>query len=189
MKRSCFSFGFGAIFAALVAGGTLMGGLAMADTGKPSGDPVVLLQTTQGNIKIKVFKKQAPITANNFMDLVNRHFYDGLKFHRYVPSFVIQGGDPTGTGGGDFIDPQTHQARTIQLEKVQGLNHDAAGMVAMARTNDPNSASCQFYITLAPQPFLDNPPGYAVFGKVIDGMDAVMKLRQGDKMIKVTQEK
>jgi peptidyl-prolyl cis-trans isomerase B (cyclophilin B) len=182
---------FGAFSAVLLSAGILVGSLGVSAIGAGSPqatDPVVLIKTTKGDVKIKVFKKQAPITANNFLDLVNRHFYDGLTFHRYEPGFVIQGGDPTGTGGGDFIDPKTHQARTIPLEKVPGLTHDAAGMVAMARTDNPDSASCQFYFTLAPAGFLDNPPGYAVFAKVVSGLDTVLKLRKGDKMLKVTEE-
>lgn len=158
--------------------------LAAKQAGAQAEDPIVVLQTTKGPIKIKLFQKQAPITTANFLDLVNRKFYDGTVFHRYEPGFVIQGGDPTGTGTGNF--EAQGQARYIKLEKNPKLNHDAAGMVAMARTAAPNSASCQFYITLAPADFLDNPPGYAVFGKVVDGMDAVMKLRKGDKMTKVT---
>jgi len=146
-------------------------------------DPVVSMETTKGTIKIQVFKNDAPITANNFLDLVQRGFYDGLTFHRYEPGFVIQGGDPHGDGTGGFIDPQTKQERTIPLECKPGLKHNAAGMVAMARSNDPNSASSQFYFTLAPASFLDM--NYAVFGKVIDGMNVVQQLRKGDKMTKV----
>lgn len=189
--------------AVVAAAGTIVfcsaSGLAKVDkeaSVNAAGDPIVLIKTTKGDIKIKVFAKEAPITGNNFLDLVNRHFYDGLTFHRYVPGFVIQGGDPTGQGNGDFIDPQTHRARTIKLEKIQTLRHDSPGIVAMARTNDPDSASCQFYITLAAVRNLDDPPGYAVFGKVVSGMDTVMKLRDSeggahapDKMLKVTVEK
>jgi peptidyl-prolyl cis-trans isomerase B (cyclophilin B) len=151
-----------------------------------SGDPVVLLDTTKGPIKIRVFQKDAPITSNNFLDLVKRGFYNGLTFHRYEPGFVIQGGDPDGNGSGNFVDPQTKKTRHIPLEKKPNLKHDKAGMVAMARTNDPNSASCQFYITLAAADFLDNPPGYAVFGQVVEGLPNALKLRAGDKMKKVT---
>lgn len=179
--------------AALLAGGL---GLAMnapqqaavAKAAAADTDPIVLMKTTKGDIKIKIFKNEAPITSDNFLDLVHRHFYDGLTFHRYEPGFVIQGGDPTGTGGGNFVDPQTHQERHIKLEKVPSLRHDAAGMLAMARTDDPNSASCQFYFTLKPATFLDNPPGYAVFGKVVSGMDVVQALRKGDKMTQVSVE-
>jgi cyclophilin family peptidyl-prolyl cis-trans isomerase len=187
-----------ALSAVILSATTLAGGFVLAGympqllvqpaqaAGDKATDPVVLMKTTKGDIKIKIYKSEAPITSNNFLDLVQRHFYDGLVFHRYEPGFVIQGGDPTGTGGGNFVDPKTHQERHIKLEKIPSLKHDAPGMVAMARTSDPDSASCQFYITLDKATFLDNPPGYAVFGKVIDGMDVVQKLRKGDKMLKVT---
>jgi cyclophilin family peptidyl-prolyl cis-trans isomerase len=148
------------------------------------GDPVVVLQTDKGVIKLEVFKKEAPISADNFLDLVGRKFYDGLTFHRVEPGFVIQGGDPHGDGSGNFTDPKTHRDRLIPLEKKPNLNHDSAGTLAMARTNEPNSASCQFYITLAPATFLDNPPGYAVFGHVISGMDAVKQIAIGDHIKK-----
>lgn len=181
--------------AILAAAVTLVAGAAFVSNGvdtafaaETGGNPIVVVDTTKGPIKIKVFKKEAPITSNNFLDLVGRKFYDGLTFHRYEPGFVIQGGDPTGTGSGNFNDPATHRDRLIKLEKVPSLKHDSAGTVAMARTNDPNSASCQFYITLKETPFLDDPPGYAVFGKVVSGMDNVMKLRAGDKMTKVRVE-
>jgi peptidyl-prolyl cis-trans isomerase B (cyclophilin B) len=180
--------------------GALMLITALAVSSRPAGsaseinvasktDPIVVIGTTKGPIKVVVFKKEAPATSANFLDLVQRHFYDGLVFHRYVDKFVIQGGDPTGTGGGNFVDPQTHKDRLVKLEKKPNLQHNAAGVLAMARTSDPDSASCQFYITLAPATFLDNPPGYAVFGKVVDGLDNAMKLRKGDKMTKVTIQK
>ena len=159
-----------------------------AKAAQKNGDPIVIMDTTRGPIKIKIYKGEVPITANNFLDLVNRHFYDGLIFHRYEPGFVIQGGDPTGSGSGNFTDPQTHRDRLIPLEKKAGLTHDAAGVIAMARTSDPNSASCQFYFTLAPAGFLDNPPGYAVFGKVVEGLPNVLALRKGDKIKKAVIE-
>ena len=191
--RKILSFSALVLTTALLAGGagmTLSIPQALAEAGakEKNTDPIVLMKTNKGDIKIKIFKNEAPITSDNFLDLVNRHFYDGLTFHRYEPGFVVQGGDPQGTGGGNFVDPKTHQERHIKLEKIPSLKHDAAGMVAMARTNDPNSASCQFYFTLAPATFLDTPPGYAVFGKVVDGMDVVMQLRKGDKMTKVSVE-
>jgi cyclophilin family peptidyl-prolyl cis-trans isomerase len=147
-------------------------------------NPVVVMETSKGTIKIEVFKNEAPVTAGNFLDLVGRGFYNGLTFHRYEPGFVIQGGDPKGDGTGGFVDPQTHRERTIPLETKPNLKHDSAGVVAMARSSDPNSASCQFYITLGAASFLDGQ--YAVFGKVIDGMPVVQQLRKGDKMTKVT---
>jgi peptidyl-prolyl cis-trans isomerase B (cyclophilin B) len=145
-----------------------------------------IMETTKGRITIELYEDKAPITAGNFIDLVQRGFYNGLKFHRYEPGFVIQGGDPRGNGTGGFIDPQTNRERTIQLEVSPELKHGEAGALAMARTQNPNSASSQFYITLGPAAFLDNQ--YAVFGRVVEGMDAVKQLRAGDSMTSVTIE-
>jgi peptidyl-prolyl cis-trans isomerase B (cyclophilin B) len=147
-------------------------------------DPIVVMETTKGTIKVEIFKSDAPITSNNFLDLVGRGFYNGITFHRYEPGFCIQGGDPKGTGTGGFVDPSTNRERTIQLECSPKLKHSEAGMIAMARSNDPDSASSQFYFTLGPASFLDGK--YAVFGKVIDGLPVVMELRKGDKMTKVS---
>ncbi|PZM79375.1 MAG: peptidylprolyl isomerase [Candidatus Melainabacteria bacterium] len=147
-------------------------------------EPVVVMETTKGTIKIQLFTNEVPTTANNFQNLVSKGFYNGLTFHRYEPGFVIQGGDPKGDGTGGYIDPATKQEHRIPLEVKPSLKHDQAGVVAMARANDPNSASCQFYITLAPASFLDM--NYAVFGKVIDGLQVVSQLRKGDKMTKVS---
>ncbi len=148
-----------------------------------SKNPVVEIDTTKGVIKVELFQEDAPITTNNFLDLVNRGFYNGVVFHRYEPGFCIQGGDPTGTGRGGFIDPATKRERNIQLEVSPKLKHSEAGMIAMARTPDPNSASSQFYFTLGPASFLDGQ--YAVFGKVTEGLNVVKELRKGDKMNKV----
>jgi len=153
------------------------------------GDPIVVFETTKGTIKAEIYKELAPQTAANFIKLVNKGFYNGLTFHRYVEHFCIQGGDPTGTGGGS-------SDQTIPLEanpKDQHTRHNAPGVLAMARTADPNSASCQFYFALDKLPGLDSPPdggpGYAVFGRTVDGLNNVMKLRKGDKMNKVYVEK
>ena len=145
-----------------------------------------VLDTTQGVIKFELFEDLAPISANNFIDLAESGFYNGLTFHRYVADFVIQGGDPSGDGTGDYTDPKTGRKRTIPLETTPKLKHDAAGVVAMARSSDPDSASCQFYITLKAVPHLDS--GYAVFGKVTEGLENVLKLRAGDRMTSVTVE-
>ncbi|MDQ2799136.1 MAG: peptidylprolyl isomerase [Armatimonadota bacterium] len=124
----------------------------------------------------------APLTTANFIELAQKGFYDGLTFHRYAPGFVIQGGDPSGNGTGG-------SGKTVKGEfESNGVSnpgrHDAAGVLAMARSGDPNSASSQFYFTLAAAPHLDK--GYAVFGKVISGLDAVQALREGDRMNTVT---
>lgn len=149
-------------------------------------EPVVVLDTSKGQIKIQLFLKDVPVTAGNFLDLVNRGFYNGLTFHRYEPGFVIQGGDPKGNGTGGFVDPETNKERRIPLEVKPNLKHDSAGVVAMARSQNPDSASCQFYITLGPATFLDMQ--YAVFGRVIDGMPAVQQIRAGDRINKAAQQ-
>lgn len=150
--------------------------LALAETpkdAKPELGRTVVIETNKGTIKFGLYEKDAPITTKNFVQLVERKFYDGLKFHRVVPGFVIQGGDPLGNGSGE-------SERKIKLEVSPKLKHDAAGVVAMARRPDPDSASCQFYITLAPTPNLDM--GYAVFGRVTEGLDVVKKIQVGDVM-------
>jgi len=147
---------------------------------KPMPNRRVKIVTNKGDITLECYEDQAPITAGNFIDLVSRGFYDGLSFHRYEPGFVIQGGDPKGNGSGGFIDPQTGRERRIKLEVSPDLKHGEAGAVAMARTQVPDSASSQFYITLGPAAFLDMQ--YAVFGRVVEGMDTVRTLRAGDRM-------
>jgi cyclophilin family peptidyl-prolyl cis-trans isomerase len=142
-----------------------------------------IIETNKGKITVELYEDKAPLTAGNFIDLVEQGFYNGLKFHRYEPGFVIQGGDPRGNGTGGFLDPQTGRERRIKLEVSPELKHGDAGALAMARSQDPNSASCQFYITLGPAAFLDM--NYAVFGRVVDGMDAVNKIRAGDEMTSV----
>lgn len=142
-----------------------------------------IIETSKGTITIELYEDKAPITAGNFIDLIERGFYDGLTFHRHEPGFVIQGGCPRGNGTGGFEDPSTKRERRIKLEVAPELKHGEAGGVAMARSQDPNSASCQFYITLGPAAFLDM--NYAVFGRVIDGMDSVKQLRAGDSMTSV----
>jgi cyclophilin family peptidyl-prolyl cis-trans isomerase len=143
-------------------------------------DRTATISTSKGDIGVKLYQDEAPITASNFIDLVGRGFYDGLTFHRYEPGFVIQGGCPLGNGTGGFTDPSTKRERRIALEVKPTLKHNRAGILAMARSSDPNSASCQFYITLAPASFLDNQ--YAVFGEVVTGLDKVQLLRKGDKI-------
>ena len=135
-----------------------------------------IIETNKGKIKAELYTKEAPITAGNFISLANSGFYTGITFHRYEPGFVIQGGDPNGDGTGG-------SPNKIKLEINPKLTH-VKGALAMARTNDPNSASSQFYIVLEPSHFLDG--NYAVFGKVIEGMDVAMSLRAGDRMTRVT---
>ncbi|HEY3412901.1 MAG TPA: peptidylprolyl isomerase [Armatimonadota bacterium] len=135
-----------------------------------------VIKTEKGDITVVLYEDITPVTAGNFIDLASKGFYDGLKFHRVEPNFVIQGGCPQGTGMGG-------SGKNIPLEIHPNARHDAAGTLAMARSQSPNSASSQFYITLAATPFLDD--NYAVFGKVTDGLDVVKQIRVGDKMTSV----
>jgi cyclophilin family peptidyl-prolyl cis-trans isomerase len=151
----------------------------MTATPKPPSGRIVRMETTQGVVRIGLYEAEAPITTGNFASLVGRGFYNGLTFHRYEPGFCLQGGDPEGTGMGG-------SETRIPLEICPDLKHDAAGVVAMARSSDPNSARSQFYFTLGPADFLDG--GYAVFGRVIEGLDVVMAMREGDAMLEVTVE-
>jgi len=135
-----------------------------------------VIETGKGRIKLVLHEDLAPITAANFIELVQSKFYDGLKFHRVEPNFVIQGGCPYGTGSGG-------SGKNIPLEVSPNLKHGEAGAVAMARSSDPNSANSQFYITLGPTPFLDG--NYAVFGRVTDGLDVARQIGVGDVMDRV----
>ena len=136
------------------------------------------IETSKGIIKFELYEDKAPISTSNFIELAEAGFYEGLVFHRVVPGFVIQTGDPTGTGMGG-------SDKNIPLEIHPDLKH-TLGAVGMARSQSPDSASSQFYITLAPQPGLDG--SYAVFGQVIEGQEVVSRIIQGDTMIKVTIE-
>ncbi|MBI3590443.1 MAG: peptidylprolyl isomerase [Candidatus Melainabacteria bacterium] len=148
----------------------------------------VTIQTDKGIIKIKLFTKEAPITTNNFIELIKKGFYNGTIFHRVVENFVIQGGDPIGDGTGNYIDPDTGKPRFIKLETNPNLKFDRAGRVGMARTSAPNSASCQFFIALQALPSLDpggvDPYGYTVFGQVTDDtFETVKKIAKDSKPV------
>jgi cyclophilin family peptidyl-prolyl cis-trans isomerase len=134
-----------------------------------STNPVAIVETSMGTFKIELFADKAPHTVQNFIELVNRGFYKNMIFHRVVAGFVIQTGDPTGTGRGG-------SEKSIKLEIHPDLKHDRAGIVGMARSQDPDSATSQFYITLGPAPHLDGK--YAIFGRVIQGLEVVMAIGQ-----------
>ena len=166
-----------------------------------------VVMTVKGNkqITIELDGNNAPISAGNFVDLVQRKFYDGLTFHRVVRTpqpFVVQGGDPKGNGSGGYVPKGSTTERRVPLEikpsgaaapvysqlikEVPQLQHKR-GAIAMARSQDPDSASSQFYFTLADIAFLDG--NYAVFGKIIRGLEVIDTIEQGDKITsaKVTQ--
>jgi peptidyl-prolyl cis-trans isomerase A (cyclophilin A) len=139
----------------------------------------VVVTTTLGKITILLFEKEAPISAKNFLAYVDSGFYNGVIFHRVIPGFMIQ--------GGGFLKNMTKRSTIlppIKNESDNGLKNER-GTLSMARTQDPNSATSQFFISVVDNPNLDYSArgwGYAVFGKVIEGMDVV------DKIVKVKTE-
>ncbi|WP_369128084.1 peptidylprolyl isomerase [Herpetosiphon llansteffanensis] len=137
---------------------------------------VVTMETTKGNITIELYPEYAPKTVNNFVFLINEGFYDGVVFHRVISNFMVQGGDPTGTGTGG------PGYRFEDEFKGNPLKHET-GVLSMANAGAGTNGS-QFFITHSPQPHLDG--RHTVFGKVTEGQDVVNAIRQGDSMTKVT---
>lgn len=142
----------------------------------PKKNYTVYMETNKGDIVIELYPQYAPKTVNNFVFLINEGFYDGVAFHRVIDNFVIQGGDPTGTGRGG------PGYRFEDELKGNPLKHET-GILSMANAG-PNTNGSQFFITHSPQPHLDG--RHTVFGKVTSGMDVVNSIRQGDQMTKVT---
>ena len=133
-----------------------------------------IIETEKGNIVIELFDKEAPNTVDNFVKLINKGFYNGLKFHRVIDNFMVQGGCPTGTGTGGpgysikcEINPKKHRTGTLSMAHA-----------------GKNTGGSQFFITHCPQPHLDGV--HTVFGQVKEGMDVVNSIKQGDVMTKVT---
>lgn len=185
-----------------------------AKLAKLTGKATVVIQVKGQPITIEVDGTDAPVTAGNFVDLVKRGVYSGTAFHRVEPGFVVQGGDPLSKeatpsgplGTGSFIDPKTNQPRYIPLEilpegegqpvysktlksagitKPPKLKH-GIGAVAMARSMLPDSASSQFYFALSDEATTPLDGDYAVFGRVVSGMDVVDKIQIGDKIESAT---
>jgi cyclophilin family peptidyl-prolyl cis-trans isomerase len=132
----------------------------------------VILTTSQGVIKFKFYTQDAPTTVKRIAELIGQGFYNGLSWHRVVPGFVIQGGDPQGTGAGG--SGQKLKAEFNDRRHIEGT-------VAMARGSDKDSADSQFYIALGTLPHLDH--SYTVFGQVIEGMDNARRIHVGDKIV------
>jgi len=184
---------------ALILGGFYLGGLfkkpetvpGAPTTGGPVSNPnpdltvdssglskaVGVLTTSKGVVKFRFYTNDAPNTVKRITQLIGEGYYNGLTFHRVIPGFVAQGGDPTGTGGG---------GSGVKLKAEFNERKHVVGTLSMARTNDPNSADSQFYIVLAPQPHLDRQ--YTVFGQMIEGGDVIQKLQVGDKMTSFIME-
>ena len=144
----------------------------------PSKTYQATIETNRGNIVLDLDPKNAPKTVNNFVFLARQGFYDGLKFHRVIPNFMIQGGDPTGSGSGG------PGYRFEDETRGNPLKHET-GVISMANAG-PNTNGSQFFITHSPQPHLNGK--HTVFGKVAQGQDVVNAIRQGDVMNKVTIE-
>jgi peptidyl-prolyl cis-trans isomerase B (cyclophilin B) len=163
----------------------------------PNGNEVAVIKTNKGVITVKLLGKDAPIHVGNFIELAQKGFYDNLKFHRFEPNFVIQGGDPQskdltseqvkeqvatgqsmlGTGGPGYM---------IKGEFSGNPNKHVDGTLAMARSQSPDSAGSQFYFTLGPQSFLDG--NYTVFGQTTKGLEVIHQLGVGDVIESITIE-
>ena len=139
---------------------------------------MVLISTSKGDIKVELYPDKAPETVKNFLAYVNAGYYDGTIFHRVIKGFMIQGGGLTA----DMKDKREGQRAPIKNESSNGLKNDT-GTIAMARTAAPDSATSQFFINVANNDALNKSPGkdgYAVFGKVVEGMDVVKKIEQAE---------
>mgnify|MGYP002756238610 CR=1 FL=1 len=125
-----------------------------------------VFETSMGDFEVKLATDLAPKTCENFINLAKKGFYNGVTFHRVIDNFMIQGGDPTGTGTGG-------PGYTIKDEFSSKLTHEGAGVLSMANAG-PNTGGSQFFITLVPTPWLDG--HHAIFGKIVEGMDIVHKI-------------
>lgn len=132
-------------------------------------EPMVVLETNQGNIVVKLYADKTPKTVENFLGLVGKGYYDGIIFHRVIKSFVIQGGDPTGTGRGG----QSIWGKPFEDEVTPDLKFDKPGLLAMANAG-PGTNGSQFFITMAAAPELNM--HHTIFGEVIEGYDVVQKI-------------
>lgn len=159
---------------------SLGAGIACAEGKK---NPVVEMETSLGKVKIELFEKEAPISVKNFLDYAKSSYYAGTIFHRVIPGFMAQGGGLTAA-----LQPKPGDRPSIKNEASNGLKN-TRGTLSMARTGDPDSATAQFFINVNDNKFLDHRDktvqgyGYAVFGKVVEGMDVV------DKIVNTPQER
>ncbi len=164
MKTTLFSLLLGLTFVAISA------------TNAHSMDDIrILVKTSKGDIEGTLFASKAPVTVANYLNLAKRGYYDGITFHRVIPDFMIQGGDPTGTGAGG-------PGYTFEDEVKTGLKHNKPGIFSMANRGPATNGS-QFFITHVPTPWLDGK--HTVFGEVTKGQDVVNAIAQGDKILKI----
>lgn len=160
-----------------------LAGTALAEAPKEAKqkNPVVIMETTLGTVKLELFADKAPVSVKNFLEYVKDGYYNGTIFHRIIPGFMAQGGGLTAE-----LQPKPGARAAIKNEADNGLKNDR-GTLAMARSGDPNSATSQFFINVVNNDALNRPSpdgfGYAVFGKVIEGMEVV------DKIVSAPQER
>jgi peptidyl-prolyl cis-trans isomerase B (cyclophilin B) len=135
----------------------------------------ILMKTSKGDMALTVFASKTPLTSANFLNLAKRGYYDGVAFHRVIPDFMVQGGDPTGTGRGG-------PGYKFEDEFGTGLKHDKPGILSMANAG-PRTNGSQFFITHVPTAWLDGK--HTVFGEVTTGQDVVNAIAQGDKIVAI----
>lgn len=168
----------------LLFAGWLLAGVSLAQETSPGAGPVIVLDTAKGSIEIETYPEEAPKTVARLLDLVKQGFYDGQRFHRAEPDFLVQAGDPAsrdlskqewwGRGG---------SGKPIGVSEITKKRRNLRGAAAMAYAgSDPRGADSQFYVLLKDHPELDT--RYTVFGRVIDGMDVVDRIRRGDLLTK-----
>jgi peptidyl-prolyl cis-trans isomerase B (cyclophilin B) len=150
--------------------------LGLASAASAAGKLTATIQTNKGAIEIELTPDQTPVTVANFVNLAQHGYYNGISFHRVIPDFMIQGGDPTGTGAGG-------PGYRFEDEFDPSLKHDGPGVLSMANAG-PGTNGSQFFITHVATPWLNGK--HSVFGKVIKGQDVVNSIKQGDKIEKVT---
>ena len=162
------------LFSLLSIAGVFIGlaSVAVASAEKLSAE----IETSRGKIEIELTPDKTPVTVANFVNLAQKGFYNGVTFHRIIPNFMVQGGDPTATGSGG-------PGYKFEDEFDSSLKHDTPGVLSMANSG-PGTNGSQFFITHVPTPWLDGK--HSVFGKVISGQKVVDTLKQGDKIEKVT---
>ena len=156
--------------AVFLTGGCLAFGNETGKGESRMGNRIAVFETNMGTFEVELFEDKAPITTENFIGLVEKGFYDGVIFHRVIDGFMIQGGDPEGTGRGG-------PGYTIPDEFHKDLKHSSKGILSMANAG-PNTGGSQFFITLDATPWLDG--HHSVFGKVVKGMDVVEKIGKVD---------
>ena len=171
----------GAVYSVLAAGVLVLGTNLTAQQKSPGAGPVIVLETVKGTIEFETYPEEAPKTVERIVELVKKNFYNGQRFHRAEPKFVVQIGDPQSRLP-QMIDHwgRSGFGKPIGVAEITKKRRHIRGAVAMGHTGDPRDANSHFYITLANRPDLDG--RYTVFGKVITGMAVADRLERGDML-------